>query len=221
MTVAGRLDLGDIGLRNFLNFRTDQIGAQGVALLGAELFFVLPQLEVGRLGGHEKFVHRQLGGFREKPEIGPEFHHGEEVKGFFRGDGPCVAEDPVGAADLIEKHVGPPFEKHLAGVLLVLDDLLDDFEQAVDDFLLRFAEGGLIGDLEKVAEGFGALAVKSAHRQTDFADRIDDLVNLFGEHEGGKVDHGRGAQAGADIGRAGGEVAEIRVKSVGHPVLEK
>ena len=132
-----------------------------------------------------------------------------------------MAEDPVGAADLVEKHIGAPLKERLAGVLLVLDDLLDDFDQTVDDFLLGLAEGGLIGNLEEVSEGFGALAVKSAHSQTDFADGIDDLVDLFGEHEGGKVDHGRGAQAGADIGRAGGEVAEIRVKGVGHPVLEK
>jgi hypothetical protein len=49
-----------------------------------------------------------------------------------------VAEDAVGASDLVEEHVGPPFEEGLAGVLLVLDDLLDDFNQAVDDFFLGF-----------------------------------------------------------------------------------
>ena len=176
---------------------------------------------MGRLGGHEKFVHRQLGGFREKSEIRPEFHHGEEVERFFRGDGPRVAEDPVGAADLVEKHIGAPLKERLAGVLLVLDDLLDDFDQTVDDFLLGFAQRGLVGNLEKIAQRLGALAVKPAHGESDFADRIDDLVDLLGEDEARKVHHGRGAEAGADIGRARREVTEFRMERVGHAILEE
>ena len=82
----------------------------------------------------------------------------------------------------------------------------------VDDFLLLLAERGLIGDLEEIAERFRALAVEPADGEADFVHGLDDLVDLLGEHERRQMDHRRGAHAGADVRRAGGEIAELRVK---------
>ena len=74
---------------------------------------------------------------------------------------------------------------------------------------LRLAEGHLVGNLEEVAERLGAFAVEAAHGQADLVHGLDDLGDLVVEHERGQVHHGRGAHAGADVGRAGGEVADL------------
>ena len=75
---------------------------------------------------------------------------------------------------------------------------------------LGLAEGHLVGNLEKVAERLGALAVEAAHGQADLVHRFDDLRDLVVEHERGQVHHGGGAHAGADVGRARGEIADLR-----------
>ena len=75
----------------------------------------------------------------------------------------------------------------------------------------RSPEGVLVGDLEEVGEGFGAFAIEAADGEADFVDGLDDLVDLVAEDERGEVEHGAGAHAGAEIGGAGGEVAETFV----------
>ena len=90
----------------------------------------------------------------------------------------------------------------------MVGDLGDDALEAADDGFLALAEGGLVGNLIEIAERLGAFAVETADGEADLVDRLEDLADLVAEHEAGQVEHGGGAQAGAEIGRAGGEVAE-------------
>ena len=56
----------------------------------------------------------------------------------------------------------------------MLDDLRQDLFQPLDDGRLGLAERHLVGDLENIAQRLGAFAVKSAHRQAELVDRLDD-----------------------------------------------
>ena len=68
----------------------------------------------------------------------------------------------------------------------------------------------LVGNLVEIAERLGAFAVEAADGEADLVDRLDDLADLVAEDQAGQVQHGGGAHAGAEVGRAGGEVAERR-----------
>ena len=70
---------------------------------------------------------------------------------------------------------------------------------------------GLVRDLKEIAHRLGAFAVKPADREPDLVHRLNDLVDHLAQNEAGQMQHGRGAHAGADIGRAGGQIAELRV----------
>ena len=94
--------------------------------------------------------------------------------------------------------------------LLVLDDLLDHLAQPVDDVFFLLAERRLVGHLEQVAHRLRALAVEAAHGQADLVHGLDDLVDVLVQHQRGQVQHRRGAHPRADVGRAGGQVAELR-----------
>jgi hypothetical protein len=61
--------------------------------------------------------------------------------------------------------------------VFLINNRLDDFGQTIDDVFFFFTERGLIRNLKKIAHGLGAFAVKAAHREPDFADRLDDLVD--------------------------------------------
>ena len=61
-----------------------------------------------------------------------------------------------------------------------------------------------------VAESLGAFAVEAADGQAQLVDGLDDLIDLLAEDQAGQVEHGGGAHPGADVGGAGGEIAEGR-----------
>ena len=48
----------------------------------------------------------------------------------------------------------------------------------------------------------------------------EDFLDLLGQHQGGQMEHDAGAQAGADVGRAGGEIAEFLAEGIGDAFLE-
>ena len=50
---------------------------------------------------------------------------------------------------------------------------------------------------------------------------LDDLRDLVIEHERGQVHHGGGAHAGADVGRAGGQVAVLGVPGPAQLALQR
>ena len=66
----------------------------------------------------------------------------------------------------------------------------------------------MVRDLEEVAEGLGSFSVETADGETELVDRLNHLVDLLAEDETRKMKHGGGAHPGADVGGAGGEVAE-------------
>ena len=177
-------------------------------------------LEVGRLGLDKEFVDLQAALGWKEAEIHAHLDEGEEVKCFFGRDRMRVAEDAVGPADLVEQGLRALLEEDLAGVLLVLEDLGDDAVQPGNDLLLGLAEGGLVGDLEEIPHRLGPLAMEPADGQADLVDRVDDLVHLLGHDEAREVHHGACAHPGADIGGAGGEVAQLVVESEVERLLE-
>ena len=58
----------------------------------------------------------------------------------------------------------------MAGIVLEFDELADDFEKAVEDLAFGFAEGGLVGDLEKITEGLGSFSVEAADGEAELID---------------------------------------------------
>ena len=96
----------------------------------------------------------------------------------------------------------------------MLDDLQQDLVQPLDDVGLDFAQGHLVGNLEDIAQRLGAFAVKAAHGQAQLVDGLNDLVDLLGQDQPGQMQHGADADAGAEIGRAGGQITQVRAESV-------
>jgi len=195
------------GLGDTLEFFAQKIGTEGVALLGTQ-FFLGGLLEMGGLSGDEKGVELGLQICGKKREIGGEAQKTEKIEGFLRRDGVGVKDDAVGASYLICEHTGFFLNQLLAGIVLQFGELADDFDEAIQDLPFRFAKGGLVGDLEKITESFRAFAVESADGEAKLIDRFDDLIDLLTQDEAGKMKHGGSAHSGADVGRAGGEVAE-------------
>ncbi len=72
-------------------------------------------------------------------------------------------------------------------------------------------ERGLVRDLKKIPHRLGAFSVKTANGETDLVHRLNDLVDHLAQDKTGKMQHGRGPHAGADVGRAGGQITEPRV----------
>ena len=102
----------------------------------------------------------------------------------------------------------------------MLNDLGEHFFEAFHNDGLGFTEGHLIGNLKDVTEGFSAFAIQAAHSQAELVDGLDDRVDLLGKHESGQVQHGTHADAGAEIGRARGEVAKFVIEGVVQLALE-
>ena len=157
------------GFGHALEFFAKEIGAAGIAFLGAE-FFLGGLLKVGGLGGNEEGIEFGFEAGGEEGEIGGESQEAEQIEGFFGGDGVGVKDDAVGATDLIAEHAGFFLDQFLAGVVLEFDELADDFEEAVEDLAFGFAEGGLVGDLEEIAEGFGAFSVEATNGEAELVD---------------------------------------------------
>ncbi len=74
--------------------------------------------------------------------------------------------------------------------------------------------GLLVGDLIKIAHRLRAFAVQAANRETNFLQAAEDFVDLPREDERRQVHQYAHSHAGADIGRAGGEVAEAGMERV-------
>ena len=166
-------------------------------------------LEVGGLGVKEEGVD---GG---EVEAGDALHDdaeaevGEEEEGFFAGEEAGVFEGADGAADLVVEHQRAFVFQNLSRIFLGHDDAgNDDVVEFVEDFFFAAAEGGLVGYLVEVAGGFGAFAVETADGQAHVFGGAEDFFDLAGELEGGEVEHDADADARADVGRTGGEVAE-------------
>ncbi len=87
--------------------------------------------------------------------------------------------------------------------------------------VLGLAEGRLVRDLEDAAARVGALAEEAAHDHAELVHGADDLLHLVRDDERGQVHHGGGAHAGAEVRRAGGQVAEARREGEVEALLER
>ena len=204
---------------NGLQPQAGDFRAHDVAFIGGEFPFGL-ELEVGGLNFEKEHVEEAAVAVGDDVEIGAEAEEGEEIEGFLGAENVGMAEDGVGATDLVpEVRWAILFELGPCHVFRT-NHAFDDFFDLGDDFGLFFSEGVLVGDLEEVAEGFGAFAIEAADGEADFADGFHDLTDLVGEDEGGQVKHDRGAHAGAEVGGAGGEVAEAGTEGVGEFLFE-
>ena len=129
-----------------------------------------------------------------------------------------VGEDAVRAADVVVDHLRFAFHQLDAGVLLVINDLQQHLVEPLDDVALGLAEGHLVGNLKDVAQRLGAFPVKPAHGKAELVDGLNDLVDLFTQHQPRQVQHRAHANAGAQVGGAGSEVAAFfrvgKIKSV-------
>ena len=96
-------------------------------------------------------------------------------------------KDAEGAVDLV-LHLDI-VQQILAGAHLLRDQLGGDILQIIDRRFLGDAEGNLIGELIERARGLGALAVQSAHRQTELAEVRADTVDDAGHPERRKMEH--------------------------------
>ena len=142
-------------------------------------------------------------------QVAGEAHEGKEVHGLDGGEQVGVAQGTVGASDAVEKGVRVFFEQPEPGVLLLFDDAVEPALEVGEDLPLVGAEGVLVGDLENAARGIGTLSEPAADDQAVLPDGADDLFHFLREDESGQMEHGGGAQAGAEVGRAGGEEAEL------------
>ena len=111
--------------------------------------------------------------------------------------------------------------RNCAGLALVVDDHRHDVADLLDQVLLAAAERDLVADLVEIAHRLRAFAVQAADGQADLLQAAEDLVDLPGDDQGGQVQHHAHAHAGADVGRAGGQVAEPLVEGVGHLLLDQ
>ena len=79
----------------------------------------------------------------------------------------AVAEDAVGAADWSRAISGlssSSFARAFVSCSMICSMTLSRRSMIV---VLGFAQGGLVGDLEEVAQGLGAFAEEAAHGQAD------------------------------------------------------
>ena len=113
-----------------------------------------------------------------------------------------------GAADAVPQR-GFVLAAHLfARLLFRVDDRGRGLNQFIGQLGCGSAQRDLVGNLIKTADRLGAFAVGTAYRASAAAGIAGQLVDAAGGGQHGQMQHDRGAQAGADIGRAGGQVAQ-------------
>ena len=197
------------------------LGPGGVPLLAVERR-AHQLLEVGRLGVDEQLVDgRRSAGRRSGRRLMPS--RTLESSSIVSSEVIIVAlpRVPKARATRSCRPAGAPSSSAVPGLPLVLHDLLDDLADLVEDLRLALAERHLVGDLVEVAERPAALAVEAADGQVDLLQGAEDLLDLLGQPEGRQVQHDAGPHAGADVGRAGGQVAELRAEGVGELRFEQ
>src|SRR4030095_3689283 len=165
-----------------------------------------------RLRLDEQFVDLQALMFWERAQVDSNFDNRQQIECFLGWHGMRVSENAVGTTALVAKGTRVSLEQILARIVFLIDDRLDYFGQTIDDVFLFFTERGLIRNLKKIAHRLGAFAVKAAHREPDFADGLDDLVDQFAQDKPWQMQHRRSTHAGPDVGRASGQISKSRIK---------
>ena len=138
-------------------------------------------------------------------------HIGNALYGFARVDEVSALHRAGRAVDAVAQRRFILAAHLFARLLFGVDDGRCGLDQFVSQLCGRRTESDLIGDLIEAADRLRAFAVGAAHRAAAAARVADDAVHLAGRGQHGQVQHDGCAQAGADVGRAGGQVAEALV----------
>ena len=93
--------------------------------------------------------------------------------------------------------------------LLSLDHGLDTVVHVLDKLALGAAESALVRDIEGAIIGLGVLAVDASDLDVELVSDFLELVHLLGELR--ELDVDGGAEGGSEVGRARGDIAEVRV----------
>ena len=88
-----------------------------------------------------------------------------------------VSKHSIGATDLVPERVRLFLDQHLPCVVFLFDDRFNHLAQARDDLVLFFAEGGLVGNLEKISHRLRPFPVQPTHGQADFVHCLDYLID--------------------------------------------
>lgn len=95
--------------------------------------------------------------------------------------------------------------------LLGGDHGLDTVVHVLNELTLRAAKSALVGDVEGAIIGLGVLTMDASDLDVELVSNLLELVHVLGKL--GQLDVHRGAEGSAEVGRARGDVAEMRVVS--------
>ncbi len=112
-------------------------------------------------------------------------------------------------------------DQRRSGLPFVFDDAGNHIANFIEDLRLALAERHLVGDLIKVPGRPASLAIETSHGQIDFLQRPKNFLDVLDHDQSGQVQHDAGPHAGADIGRASRQVAELFAESVTDTLLEQ
>src|SRR5690606_3933522 len=124
-------------------------------------------LQMRALRVNHDFIERVYTKPGEKVHAHAQSDTAQQIHHFVEAERARVAQQTVRAPDLVLDDRGRIAHEHVARVLLVADDLRDDLLEVLDQVLFALAEGGLVRDLEEVADDFRPLAVESPERQAE------------------------------------------------------
>ena len=98
-----------------------------------------------------------------------------------------IGQNSVGAADVVVNHLRLSSPTSVARAFSSCSMIWrQHLVQPLDDVGFGFAQSHLVGNLENIAQRFGAFAVKAAHRQAQFVDGLNDRIDLLGQNQPGR-----------------------------------
>ena len=132
-----------------------------------------------------------------------------------------MAQDAGCTGDAVKERIFTRRAQLLAGLLLLVDDLGRGLDHLVYDGVLAAAQGDLVGQLIEAAGRAGALAVCAAHRKALAGRPAHQTRRRARLGQNRQMQHDRHAQAGAQVGRAGGQIAQLVAVVEGNAVLNE
>ena len=136
---------------------------------------------------------------------------GNALNGFIRVNQICTPQRACCAVNTVAQCGFVLAAYLLTRLFLGVDDSGRGLYQLVGQLCGRRTESNLIGHLIESADRLRAFTVGAANGTAAAARVADDAVHLLGCGQHRQVQHDGGAETGADIGRAGGQVAEALV----------
>src|SRR5687767_656941 len=145
-------------------------------------------------------------------------HAAQVVHRFIEAQAACIAERTECPPQLVFHNITRIAQQYPPRFFFALYYMSYDAYAVIESLAFCTTYARLVGNLEEISHHFAAFAVHPAVGQAHLLEPRQDLADLLGQHQSGKVDEDRRSQSGPDVGRACGEVAELLVKGVRHPV---